>query len=48
MPGPWMLRLPHFRLDGKPSFGDEIQSEYFVARSDAPRRPARDARARAR
>ena len=36
VPGPWMLRLPHFRLDGKPSFGDEIQSEYCVARSDAP------------
>ena len=36
VPGPWMLRLPHFRLDGKPSFGDEIQTEYFVARSDAP------------
>jgi xylitol oxidase len=36
VPGPWMLRLPHFRLDGKPSFGDEIQSEYFVPRSDAP------------
>lgn len=36
VPGPWMLRLPHFRLDGTPSFGDEIQSEYFVARSDAP------------
>jgi alditol oxidase len=36
VPGPWMLRLPHFRLDGKPSFGDEIQSEYFVARADAP------------
>ncbi|MHC3000062.1 D-arabinono-1,4-lactone oxidase [Microbacterium sp. HJ5] len=35
-PGPWMLRLPHFRLDGTPSFGDEIQSEYFVAREDAP------------
>lgn len=35
VPGPWMLRLPHFRLDGTPSFGDEIQSEYFVARSDA-------------
>lgn len=34
-PGPWMLRLPHFRLDGKPSFGDEIQSEYFVAREHA-------------
>ena len=36
VPGPWMERLPHFRLDGQPSFGDEIQSEYFVARSDAP------------
>ncbi|WP_137845473.1 D-arabinono-1,4-lactone oxidase [Microbacterium sp. 2FI] len=36
VPGPWMLRLPHFRLDGQPSFGDEIQSEYFVARADAP------------
>lgn len=36
VPGPWMERLPHFRLDGKPSFGDEIQSEYFVPRSDAP------------
>ena len=36
VPGPWLARLPHFRLDGKPSFGDEIQSEYFVARSDAP------------
>jgi xylitol oxidase len=35
-PGPWMLRLPHFRLDGTPSFGDEIQSEYFVAREHAP------------
>lgn len=34
-PGPWMLRLPHFRLDGMPSFGDEIQSEYFVAREHA-------------
>ena len=36
MPGPWMLRLPHFRLDAEPSFGDEIQSEYFVARAEAP------------
>lgn len=31
-PGPWMLRLPHFRLDAQPSFGQEIQTEYFVAR----------------
>ncbi len=36
VPGPWMLRLPHFRLDGTPSFGDELQSEYFVDRADAP------------
>lgn len=35
-PGPWTLRLPHFRLDGTPSFGDEIQTEYFIARADAP------------
>lgn len=34
-PGPWCEQLPHFRLDSTPSFGDEIQSEYFVARSDA-------------
>lgn len=33
--GPWCERLPHFRLDATPSNGDEIQSEYFVARSDA-------------
>lgn len=30
VPGPWMLRLPHFRLDREPSFGEEIQTEYFV------------------
>ena len=35
-PGPWMLRLPHFRLDREPSFGAEIQSEYFVERRHAP------------
>ncbi|MCR6712446.1 MAG: FAD-binding protein [Demequina sp.] len=34
-PGPWLHRLPHFRLDGTPSNGDEIQTEYFVAREDA-------------
>ncbi|MCS5735962.1 FAD-binding protein [Herbiconiux daphne] len=33
--GPWSLRLPHFRLDSTPSNGDEIQTEYFVARSDS-------------
>ena len=34
-PGPWCEQLPHFRLDSTPSFGDEIQSEYFVPRADA-------------
>ena len=34
VPGPWMLRLPHFRLDREPSFGEEIQTEYFVPRAD--------------
>ncbi len=33
--GPWHERLPHFKLDFTPSFGDELQSEYFVARKDA-------------
>jgi xylitol oxidase len=32
VPGPWMRRLPHFRLDSEPSFGEEIQTEYFVPR----------------
>ncbi|QSB13315.1 FAD-binding protein [Natronosporangium hydrolyticum] len=35
-PGPWHLRLPHFRLDFTPSSGQELQSEYFVARQRAP------------
>lgn len=35
VPGPWMLRLPHFRLDSEPSFGEEIQTEYFVSRPHA-------------
>ncbi len=34
--GPWLERLPHFRIDATPSNGDEIQSEYFVNRSQAP------------
>ncbi len=33
-PGPWADRLPHFRLGFEPSSGDELQSEYFVARAD--------------
>jgi xylitol oxidase len=35
VPGPWHDRLPHFRIDFSPSAGEEIQSEYFVARPDA-------------
>lgn len=35
VPGPWHRRLPHFRLEFTPSNGDELQSEYFVARRDA-------------
>lgn len=31
-PGPSHERLPHFRLEFTPSSGEEIQSEYFVAR----------------
>jgi alditol oxidase len=33
-PGPAHERLPHFRLEFTPSNGEEIQSEYFVARKD--------------
>jgi xylitol oxidase len=32
VPGPWLHRMPHFRLDATPSVGDEIQTEYFVPR----------------
>ncbi|CDJ99279.1 putative xylitol oxidase [Microbacterium sp. C448] len=36
-PGRWLDRLPHFRRDAPPSnAGDELQSEFFVAREDAP------------
>ncbi|MEU2250490.1 FAD-binding protein [Streptomyces sp. NPDC019224] len=35
VPGPWYRRLPHFRMEFTPSSGDELQSEYFVARADA-------------
>lgn len=35
-PGRWLDRLPHFTPDGYPSSGgDELQSEYFVDRSNA-------------
>ena len=33
--GPWYQRWPHFRADAEPSRGDEIQSEYFIDRSNA-------------
>jgi xylitol oxidase len=34
-PGPWSDRLPHFRMGFTPSNGEEIQSEYHVARHHA-------------
>ncbi|SDS80960.1 xylitol oxidase [Nocardioides scoriae] len=34
-PGPWSERLPHFRGDRQPSFGDEIQTEWFVPADEA-------------
>jgi xylitol oxidase len=33
--GPWHARLPHFRMEFTPSNGDELQSEFFVAHTDA-------------
>jgi xylitol oxidase len=36
VPGPWHLRLPHFRLEFTPSAGDELQSEYLVGREMLP------------
>jgi xylitol oxidase len=35
LPGPWHLRLPHFRLEFTPSSGEELQSEYLVPREQA-------------
>jgi alditol oxidase len=35
IPGPWYERLPHFRIDGMPSSGEELQTEYFVPRQHA-------------
>jgi xylitol oxidase len=34
--GPWHERLPHFRLDHTSSAGEELQTEMFVDRRDAP------------
>lgn len=36
VPGPWHLRLSHFRIDAVPSAGNELQSEFFVNSKDAP------------
>jgi alditol oxidase len=35
VPGPWYERLPHFRMGFMPSAGKELQSEYFLPRSNA-------------
>ncbi|HEX4791584.1 MAG TPA: D-arabinono-1,4-lactone oxidase, partial [Actinospica sp.] len=35
VPGPWHERLPHFRPEFTPSSGEELQSEFFVARDRA-------------
>ena len=35
LPGPWLDRLPHFRLDGVPASGAELQSEWMVPRRKA-------------
>lgn len=35
VPGPWLARLPHFKLEFTPSNGDELQSEYLVPRVHA-------------
>lgn len=34
VPGPWHLRLPHFRMEFTPSAGEELQSEWHVAREN--------------
>jgi len=33
--GPWLERLPHFRLEFTPSHGAELQGEYLVPRARA-------------
>lgn len=35
VPGAWLHRLPHFRLDAVPASGDELQTEYMVSREVA-------------
>ncbi|MEX0771238.1 MAG: D-arabinono-1,4-lactone oxidase [Balneolaceae bacterium] len=33
--GPWFERLPHFKMGFTPSSGEELQSEYFIPRTNA-------------
>jgi xylitol oxidase len=35
IPGSWHERLPHFRMAFTPSHGEELQSEFFVPRTNA-------------
>jgi xylitol oxidase len=35
VPGPWHERLSHFRMEHTPSHGEELQSEYLIAREHA-------------
>ncbi|MEH7544901.1 FAD-binding protein [Neobacillus vireti] len=35
VPGDWLDRMPHFRMDFTPSKGQELQSEYIMAREYA-------------
>jgi xylitol oxidase len=35
VPGPWLGRLPHFRMEFTPSSGEELQSEYLLPRGHA-------------
>ncbi len=35
--GPWYLRMPHFKMEFRPSNGEELQTEYFVDRKDGYR-----------
>ncbi len=35
VPGPWYNRLPHFKMGFIPSGGKELQSEFFIPRSNA-------------
>jgi xylitol oxidase len=35
VPGPWLDRLPHFRMEFTPSRGAELQSEYLLPREHA-------------